>query len=262
MEIKMYQVDAFSSELFKGNPAAVCLMKDWLPDHLMLAIAGENNLAETAFCKESEDGFELRWFTPEVEIDLCGHATLATSHVLFYEEQKAQEKIKFSTKMSGDLTVTQHEGLYTLDFPSRMPSSTGKHDIISRALSMEPLEILKSRDYVYVYGTEKEIRQIVPDQKLLATINDSFTGIIITAPGDNCDFVSRFFTPGASVFEDPVTGSAHCSLIPYWSKKLNKSDHIAKQLSPRGGELICKEKGDRVEISGRARTFFKGYLRL
>lgn len=258
----MYQIDAFSDALFSGNPAAVCLMDSWLPDQLMLSIAGENNLAETAFCVENAGRFELRWFTPEVEIDLCGHATLATSHVLFYEEKRVVDEIVFQTKMSGELRVRAKNDLYTLNFPSRMPEVAEKPAIISEALIETPLEVLKSRDYVFVYENEAMIRKIIPDQKLLGTINDSFAGIIITAPGDNCDFVSRFFTPGASVFEDPVTGSAHCSLIPYWTKKLGKPDHIARQLSPRGGKLLCRDLGDRVEIAGKARTFFSGYIRL
>lgn len=262
MDIKMYQVDAFSDTLFGGNPAAVCLLDAWLPDQLMLSIAGENNLAETAFCVADKGRFELRWFTPEVEIDLCGHATLATSHVLFREEKRATEEIVFHTKMSGELKVRENRGMYTLNFPSRMPQTTETPAVIASALSEAPVEVLKSRDYFFVYQNEDTIKKINPDQKLLATINDSFAGIIVTAPGDECDFVSRFFTPGASVFEDPVTGSAHCSLIPYWSDKLGKSGHIARQLSPRGGELLCEDLGERVEITGSARTFFSGHIRL
>lgn len=257
----MYQVDAFTHDLFKGNPAAVCLLENWLPDEIMLKIAAENNLAETAFCIDRGSHFELKWFTPELEIDLCGHATLATSHVLFDELGRVSDMIIYETK-SGRLEVQKEGDLYTLNFPSRKPVPHNIPDVILEGIGKVPNEVLKSRDYVLVYKDENEIRDIVPDQKLLATINDAFAGIIVTAPGNNVDFVSRFFTPGASVFEDPVTGSAHCSLIPYWSEVLGKQEMVAQQISPRGGELVCKNMGERVHISGSATTFFSGKIYL
>ena len=261
MQIKMFQVDAFAAGLFKGNPAAVCLLENWLPNELMLSIAGENNLAETAFCIPHDDHAELKWFTPEVEIDLCGHATLATSHVLMRELGLYGNSIMFRTR-SGELKVNREGGSYRLDFPSRPPSASSVPEVILKGIGGKPKEILKSRDHFFVFGSEKEVMDIRPDQRLLATINDAFAGIIVTAPGGDVDFVSRFFTPGASVFEDPVTGSAHCTLIPYWSAKLGKSKMKARQISPRGGELSCEDKGERVYISGKAITYLRGSIEI
>lgn len=259
MEISMYQVDAFADEPYTGNPAAVCLLSEWLPATTMLSIAEENNLAETAFCIEREGYYELRWFTPELEIDLCGHATLATAHILFDELNVDVNPIVFSTQ-SGELRVFNKNDQYYLDFPTRTPFREALEPVIEKSMGLKPVEILKSRDYFLVYDTEEEIRSIEPDQRLLSTLSDSIGGIIVTAPGDTVDFVSRFFTPGASVFEDPVTGSAHCSLIPYWSKKLDKRKMIAKQISKRGGVLDCELNGERVLIGGKAVTFMKGKI--
>ena len=261
MRIPLFQVDAFSSKIFGGNPAAVCPLIEWLSDEEMLLIAAENNLAETAFFLATEEGYHLRWFTPEYEIDLCGHATLATAHVLFQHLGYAEDKITFSSK-SGVLCVTKKDQLLTLDFPARPPQPTSLPSVIAQGIGKAPLEVLKSRDYVLVYETEEDVLSLKPNQALLDTINLDPGGIIVTAPGNAADFVSRFFTPQASIFEDPVTGSAHCSLMPYWEKKFKKKKLRALQLSRRGGELWCELKEDRVLISGQAVTYLEGFIEI
>ena len=244
---KIYQVDAFTDQLFGGNPAAVCPLDKWLSDSLMQKIAAENNLAETAFfvSNSSNDGYELRWFTPEVEIDLCGHATLASAHIIFTEMSHASEKIVFQTKKAGELTVTRHEGnaLYTLDFPARPAVKTDLSDALLSALGNDktPIEVYKARDYMLVYESEADVKQLSPDFTALAKINDVF-GVIVTAPGDEVDFVSRFFAPAAGIPEDPVTGSSHCSLVPYWAKRLSKNQLHAYQISARKGELWWRKQ--------------------
>ena len=261
MKIPIFQVDAFSSKIFGGNPAAVCPLSEWLSDEEMLQIAAENNLSETAFFVAEEEGYYLRWFTPEYEIDLCGHATLATAHVLFQHLGYPKESIHFNSK-SGLLSVTKKDQLLTLDFPVRTPEPAPLPPIIAEGIGKAPKEVLKSRDYVLVYESEEDIQAMKPNQSLLDTINLDPGGIIVTAPGTNADFVSRFFTPQASVFEDPVTGSAHCSLVPYWAEKLNKTKLHAQQLSKRGGDLWCELKENRVLISGRAATYLEGFIEI
>lgn len=261
MKIPLFQVDAFSSKIFGGNPAAVCPLTQWLCDEEMLLIAAENNLAETAFFLPTEEEYHLRWFTPEYEIDLCGHATLATAHVLFQHLGYTGDKITFSSK-SGLLRVTKKDQLLTLDFPPRPPQPASLPPVIAQGIGKAPLEVLKSRDYVLVYETEEDVHSLKPNQALLDTINLDPGGIIVTAPGNSADFVSRFFTPQASIFEDPVTGSAHCSLVPYWAKKFKKNSLRALQLSKRGGELWCELKENRVLISGQAATYLEGYIAL
>ena len=219
MKLPIYQADAFTSELFGGNPAAVIPLEEWLPDGVMQNIAAENNLSETAFFVEEGDSFRLRWFTPAVEVDLCGHATLATSHVLFEELGYEQPTINFNTS-----------------------------------------EVYKSDDYMVVLNSEQEVANLDPDFRMLNEVDAR--GIIVTAPGDEVDFVSRFFAPQAGIDEDPVTGSAHTKTTPYWSRKLKKDKLSARQISKRGGELICEMKGDRVEISGEAVTYMKGEITL
>ena len=261
MKIPIYQVDAFSNQLFTGNPAAVCLLNDWLDDETLLNIAKENNLAETAFCIPQNDRYAIRWFTPEIEVDLCGHATLATAHVLFREIGNDQERILF-TSMSGELIVTKKDKLYSMDFPSRMPLGTSLPEVIREGLGKAPKETYKARDYVLVYDSEEEVKNIVPKIEILNTINLDPGGIIVTAKGDEADFVSRFFTPLASLFEDPVTGSAHCSLIPFWAKRLGKEKMLAYQISERKGVLHCEDRGDRVLISGEAITYLRGTIQI
>lgn len=260
MTIPIYQADAFTDQLFGGNPAAICPLSKWLPDDIMQQIAKENNLAETAFFVKTAKGFTLRWFTPEYEIDLCGHATLAAAHILFTELAYNGETIHFETVKAGVLTVKKDGDKYTMDFPSRQPIPIEIPNGLTEALGKQPLSILRSRDYFVVYETEDDILNITPDFFALSKMDT--VGVIITAPGKKSDFVSRFFAPGAGIPEDPVTGSAHCNLIPYWAKKLGKDKLHAYQLSARKGELWCELKGDRVLMSGKAVTYLKGGIYL
>jgi predicted PhzF superfamily epimerase YddE/YHI9 len=253
----MYQVDAFAGQVFSGNPAAICPLEAWLPDAQMQAIAAENNLAETAFFVSNGHGYKLRWFTPMVEVDLCGHATLASAQVILNDLTPGERSVSFETK-SGTLTVTRDGDLYSLDFPSRPPAACEPFPGLVPALGGKPEAVLAARDYFVVYGSEDELRALKPDMQALMNI-DRFA-VIATAPGLNADFVSRFFAPAKGVPEDPVTGSAHCSLIPYWSKRLGKNKLHAYQVSPRGGELWCEDRGGRVTISGKAARFFEGTI--
>jgi PhzF family phenazine biosynthesis protein len=258
LKIPMYQVDAFAGKIFSGNPAAICPLETWLPDAQMQAIAAENNLAETAFFVRNGAGYKLRWFTPMVEIDLCGHATLATAYIILNDLTPGERSVSFETK-SGKLTVTRDGDLYSLDFPSRPPARCGEvcPELIP-ALGGKPEAILAARDYFVVYGSEEELRALKPNMHALMTI-DRFA-VIATAPGRDVDFVSRFFAPAKGVPEDPVTCSAHCSLIPYWSERLGKKKLHAYQASARGGELWCEDRGDRVTMSGNAVRFFEGTI--
>lgn len=261
LTIPVYQIDAFTDQLFGGNPAAVCVLSGWLPDEQMQKIAAENNLAETAFFVPKGEDFELRWFTPELEIDLCGHATLATAHVIFNHLNYGGESVRFHTLQAGILSVSRQGDLYTLDFPSRVPEPSELMEDLAAALGgPRPEQVLHSRDYMLVYETEAEIKALQPDFSALAKV-DAF-GVIVTAPGDNSDFVSRYFVPAAGINEDPVTGSAHCNLIPYWAAKLGKNKLHAYQVSARGGELWCELNNDRVLMSGKAVTFLKGEIYL
>lgn len=259
MKLNLYQIDAFTDKTFGGNPACVVPLDTWLSDDILLKIAKENAVAETAFFVDKGDKIHLRWFTPEIEMDLCGHATLATAHCLKTILNFKKEKIVFET-LSGDLNVFIEKELYKMDFPSRMPSTDILPEIIQNALNIKPKEVLKSRDYVLVYENESEVRNIKIDRQLFDQINLDPGGVIVTAIGDSCDFVSRFFTSQASILEDPVTGSAHCSLVPFWAKRLNKKELYALQVSERMGKLYCEDKGDRVIISGQAKTYSIGNL--
>jgi PhzF family phenazine biosynthesis protein len=259
MKLDLFQVDTFTDKIFAGNSACVVPLKEWLPDEMLLKIAKENAVAETAFFISIGSEFHLRWFTPEIEMDLCGHATLAAAHILKNHLQYEGDIIVFHSE-SGILKVMIEKDIYTMDFPSRMPEPAILHDIIKSSLNRQPEEVLLSRDFVLVYNDEQDVRDIQINRQVVDQINLDPGGIIITATGDDCDFVSRFFTPQASIFEDPVTGSAHCSLIPYWSKRLNKKLMTALQLSERGGKLYCEDKGDRVLIAGNARTYSAGTL--
>lgn len=257
MEITFYQIDAFASAAFSGNPAGVCLLDQWLEDNVLKSIAEENNLPETAFLVRREGYYDLRWFTPEVEVDLCGHGTLASGHVIFEFVDSHAERVEFMTK-SGRLSVERKEGLLFMDFPSRRPVPCSPPDRISAILGATPTEVYLSRDLMAVFEDEEIIRSMRPDLAAVAQM-DCFA-VIVTAPGRKCDFVSRFFAPGAGIPEDPVTGSAHCSLIPYWAERLGKKDLHAFQLSRRGGELYCRDRGDRVSIGGCAVTYLCGKI--
>ena len=248
MTLDLFQIDAFTNSVFGGNPACVIPLTSWLPDEILLKVTQENAVAETAFFVPKGDKFHLRWFTPEIEMDLCGHATLATAHCLKTILDYPANNIVFET-VSGDLTVCVKDDFYFLDFPSRMPIASKLPEIIEKSLNISPKEVYKSRDYVLVYDTEEEIKNIKINRQLFDQINLDTGGVIVTSKGTTCDFVSRFFTPQASILEDPVTGSAHCSLIPFWAKKLHKKELTALQLSKRRGTLNCLDKNDRVIIS-------------
>ncbi len=258
MKLDIYQVDAFTKEVFKGNPAAICPLDEWISAELMQKIASENNLSETAFFVKSEDTYEIRWFTPTFEIDLCGHATLASAFVIF-ECLKLEEKlVKFHSHKSGELSVEKIGDVLTLDFPSRPVEKCDAPEGLIEAIGTQPKEIFKARDYFLVYENEQEVADIAPNFSRLLEIDAH--GFIVTAKGDSSDFVSRFFAPEVGVFEDPVTGSSHCNLIPFWAERLGKTKLFGKQISARGGELFCELKGDRVKIGGNAVLYFKGEI--
>ena len=262
MTIEIYQIDAFTNTLFGGNPAAVCPLKEWLPDALLLNIAKENNLAETAYFIHKHDNvFHLKWFTPEIEIDLCGHATLASAYVILNCLDYDFNNVIFQT-MSGELKVFKKGSYLEMDLPSRPPEVSTLPKIIQTSLSKQPLEIYKSRDYVLIYESENDIKNLKVSASILESIDLSPGGIIITAKGDQSDFVSRFFTPGAAVFEDPVTGSAHCTLVPFWAERLNKNELHAIQISSRRGELFCKLSNNRVFIKGQAVKYLYGEIEI
>ena len=261
MKLTIFQIDAFSDKVFMGNPACVVPLENWLQDEVLLKIAQENAVAETAFFVSRGKNFHLRWFTPDIEMDLCGHATLATAHCILSELKLESEKVIFET-LSGKLEVSLEKESYLMDLPRRDPISTSLPNEIKNALNIQPVEVLKSRDYLLVYRNQKEIEDIVVNREFFDQININPGGVIVTAKGDHCDFVSRFFTPQATILEDPVTGSAHCTLTPYWSKILNKKILKAQQISNRKGELFCNLKKNRVEIIGKAITYLKGHINI
>jgi len=258
-EIAIYQVDAFTDALFGGNPAAICPLEAWLPEATMQAIAAENNLAETAFFVPEGRGYRLRWFTPAVEVDLCGHATLASAYVIARHLKPEVTEIVFDSA-SGPLTVTRDGEVFTLDFPSRKPAPFDDKGAVAAALGVVPQEVLKARMLMAVLAGEAEVRAAAPDlAKVKALPGD---GLIVTAPGDSVDFVSRYFAPHAGIPEDPVTGSAHCVLTPYWAQRLGKAKLEARQISQRGGKLTVEERGERVLISGRVTPYLEGRIRV
>ncbi len=260
MKLDQYQVDAFASQAFGGNPAAVVPLESWLPDETLLAIAAENNLSETAYYIPDGDGFGLRWFTPEVEVELCGHATLATAHVLFNELGHNAEQIRFATKYSGDLFVSRDDRGICIDLPAHAIHETDIHPAIGEALNGVPAAAYAAPSHVYLFDTEEQVLALAPDFRALMVASD--LPVIVTAPGNNVDFVSRFFGPQVGVDEDPVTGSAHCALVPLWAEKLGKSELTARQVSKRGGDLLCELKGDRVLLRGQAITFLRGQIEI
>lgn len=259
MKIKQYQVDAFADRVFTGNPAAICPLQEWLADEVMQSIAAENNLSETAFFVPSAKGFALRWFTPQKEVKLCGHATLATAHVLFEVLAYSGRTITFET-LSGDLIVEKHDRLVRMDFPADPPVRCAVPDGLVQALGHRPVEVLAAEDYLVVFESEEIVRDICPNQLLLSQLD--LRGVCVTAPGKDVDFVSRFFAPKYGIAEDPVTGSAHCELTPYWAKKLGKHILQARQISRRGGDVACELQGDRVLLSGTAVRFMTAEIEI
>lgn len=263
MRLPIYQVDAFTDTLFAGNPAAVVPLREWLPDDVLLAIAIENNLSETAYVVPRDDVWELRWFSPTEEVDLCGHATLATAYVLMDVLGVGGDRVRFSTRQAGTLTVTREEGRYTLDFPAWPGDEVPVDPKLLAALDLpEGGEARLARDYMLVVRDAAAVRSIVPDMGRLA--ETGWYGIIVTAPGDEegVDFISRFFSPPMGILEDPVTGSTHCTLMPYWAGRLGRTELRARQVSPRGGTLDCRIAGDRVLISGQAVLYLEGSIRV
>jgi PhzF family phenazine biosynthesis protein len=259
MKLKIYQIDAFTDTIFGGNPAAVCPLENWLSDEVLQKIAMENNLAETAYFVKKGAEYEIRWFTPTVEVDLCGHATLATAYVLYNYEQHATNEIIFHSRRSGKLTVNRQGELLTLNFPTDNYENINITSDLQKGFDRQPIEIIKGRtDYMFVFKNEEEIQNLKPNFQELAKWD--VRGIIATAKGEQSDFVSRFFAPQAGIDEDPVTGSAHTTLTPYWAAQLNKKELSAIQLSKRKGNLTCKHLNDRVEISGKAKTYLIGEI--
>lgn len=259
MNQKIYQVDAFAETVFSGNPAAVCPLSKWLDDETMQKIAGENNLAETAFYVHAGNKFEIRWFTPTVEVDLCGHATLAAAFVLFNHENYTGEKIEFYSPRSGTLTVTKNEDLLTLNFPADSFREVSLTKEIEKCFDLLPVSAFKGKtDYLFVFEREEDIVNIKPAFDEISELQ--CRGVIITAKGNEADFVSRFFAPQSGVKEDPVTGSAHTTLIPYWAAQLNKTEMNAIQLSERKGHLKCRYLHDRVEIGGKGKLYLIGEI--
>jgi PhzF family phenazine biosynthesis protein len=259
MRIPLYQIDAFTSRLFSGNPAAVCPLEDWLEDGVLQAIAAENNLSETAFFVQRGERYHLRWFTPTVEVDLCGHATLASAFVILNELEPSRDAVVFDT-LSGELRVSRDGGLLSMDFPARPPEPCEVPPKLVEALGRAPQATLASRDLMAVFATEDEVRSMAPKMAVLAEV-DAFA-VIVTAPGKEVDFVSRFFAPRAGIDEDPVTGSAHSTLVPYWAKRLSRPTLHAWQVSPRGGELWCEDRGNRVIIKGNSVRYLTGAVQI
>lgn len=259
MRLPYYQVDAFAGRVFSGNPAGVCPLEEWLDDAMLQNIAAENNHSETAFFVRRGNRFELRWFTPAVEVALCGHATLASAFVLFHRLGWNGEVVEFETRRSGVLSVRRQGELLVMDFPERPPVPCRSPDSLERSLGAVPVEVLASEeDLLVCLEKARQVATLEPDISGLATLD--CRGIIVTAPGEDCDFVSRFFAPRVGVNEDPVTGSAHCVLIPFWSERLGKKTLFARQVSRRGGEIHCERGTSRVRIGGRASLYLEGTI--
>lgn len=257
MKLPLFHIDAFSAKVFAGNPAAVCPLDAWLPDALMQSIASENNLSETAFFVKGPEGYRIRWFTPVSEVDLCGHATLAAAHVLFEHLGHPEAVITFSSR-SGPLHVSKTGKMLQLDFPAEPPVACPVPSDINEAFSLNPVEVLRGSDYIVVFDDQTDLKGIQPNIEALRKLD--LRGVCITAAGKSCDFVSRFFAPNFGIDEDPVTGSAHTQLAPYWAARLGKSTIKARQLSARGGDLECTLDRNRVLISGQAVTYLKGTI--
>ena len=257
MRIPIFHVDAFAERLFAGNPAAVCPLPRWLPDETLQSIATENALSETAFLVREEAEYAIRWMTPAVEVDLCGHATLASAHVLFEKLEPGRSRVAFRSK-SGELVVSKEGNHLSMVFPRRPPERCPAPPGLLQGLKHSPREVLSAGKLLAVYGTEAEVRALDPDMAAIARLPAD--GVIVTAPGRDVDFVSRYFAPAVGIPEDPVTGSAHCLLVPYWSERLKKKQLRARQISRRGGELFCHDRGDAVGISGHAVIYLEGSI--
>jgi len=258
-EIPIYQVDAFAAQAFAGNPAAVCPLDDWLPDATLQAIAAENNLSETAFLVKRGGDYDLRWFTPAIEVDLCGHATLASAYVVAEHLERNATRMRFLSR-SGPLEVSREGELFTLDFPALPPEPVADVAPFAAALGAAPVAVLKHGKALALFETEHQVRDLVPDMAAVKALDCD--GVIASAPGATCDFVSRYFAPHAGIPEDPVTGSAHCVLTPYWAERLGKSRMSARQISARGGELAVELAGERVRIAGRVAPYLEGRIRV
>ena len=261
MRLPLYQVDAFADRVFRGNPAAVCPLAAWLPDATLQGIAAENNLSETAFLLSQGAYYALRWFTPTVEVDLCGHATLASGYVVMRFLEPERQSVSFQTRKAGILTVSRRADMLVMNFPALPAVAVAPPPGLFAALGGTPREVLRARDHLVVYDSADEIASLKPDLAALAKVD--CWAAIVTAPGENgIDFVSRFFAPAQGVPEDPVTGSSHCTLAPYWAKRLGKSELKAQQLSSRGGALACTVNGDRVSIAGHAALYLEGQIQV
>lgn len=260
MIMKYYIVDAFAEEIFKGNQAGVCLLEKPLDEETMQNIAIENNLAETAFVLKNEQAYDLRWFTPEYEIDLCGHATLATAFIIMNFVDKSAETLHFNTK-SGLLTVVKNGDLFEMNFPARAPRQIEITSAMENAIGVRVLEAHLSRDLVLLVESEETVKELQPNFEIMMTIPDCL-GVVVTAKGKSADFVSRYFAPDVGIPEDAVTGSSHAKLIPFWTTRLNKTKMVARQVSRRGGTLFCENNGDRVIVSGKASLYLEGYIHI
>jgi len=259
MTISYYEVHAFTDRLFAGNPAGICLLDESLPDQLMQRIAQENNLPATAFVHDRGGSFDLRWFSPTTELEICGHATLASSHVLFEHGRRPEQTLVFHTR-AGELTVARSDGRLVLDFPSKKVARCERPPLLIDSLGAQPQEVFKNGDYLVVFETAQQILALRPNLDGLAQL--PVRGVIVTARGEDCDFVSRFFAPQRGIAEDPVTGSTHCALVPFWAARLGRKQLRARQLSKRGGELFCEDRGDRVGIGGTAVTYVEGTIHI
>jgi PhzF family phenazine biosynthesis protein len=260
MPLPVFHVDAFSAKPFSGNPAAVCPLKSWLDDETLGSVAAENNLSETAFIVPRGGDYKLRWFTPRCEVKLCGHATLAAAFIIFKVLEPERDLVQFETKCSGRLTVAREGGLLAMDFPALMPwNSEEIPKALIEGLGITPAAVVQIQDnYFAVYDSEDEVRRVDPDLRLIETLHPA--GVAITGPGRDCDFVSRYFVPSYGIPEDPVTGSTHCSLAPYWAQRLGKNSLHARQVSKRGGEMWCEVRGDRVILKGNAVLLMRGEI--
>ena len=257
MNLRMFQIDAFTDRLFGGNPAAVCPLESWLDDAVMQSIAAENNLAETAFFVPNSAEYDLRWFTPATEVDLCGHATLASAWVVFNELAPERKAVTFSTR-SGDLVVHRGGEWLVMDFPSKPAQPCEPPPALLDGLGRAPEAVFATDDYMAVFASEDDVLALSPNMQALAQLDRR--GVIVTAPSERADFVSRFFAPNVGIPEDPVTGSAHCTLVPYWSARLGKQQLHALQVSARGGELFCEDRGERIIIAGHAVKYLEGSI--
>jgi len=259
MKIPIFQIDAFTDQVFSGNPAAVCPLEYWLEDEILQSIAAENNLSETAFFVNRGGFYQLRWFTPQTEVDLCGHATLATAYVIMHIITPGLNEVKFGSPC-GELIVHRNNDLISMDFPAHPPEKCEIPENLLNGLSQKPMEVLASNYYLAVYESEQEVRELSPYMHSLKELDR--LGVIVTARGTDTDFVSRFFAPAVGIPEDPVTGSAHCTLIPYWSNLLDKKKLIARQISHRGGDLFCEFRNNRVIIAGKATLYLEGTIKI